>query len=302
MAIAHNDVPGLWFGTLSHMEWLPSPLSGADVSPTGWNAETTLLSGGGFGLNSFGSHKRYQYSWSDASARLTAQTMKSFADGSYGRGLIYFQDPLTYDMNVLPAQWADTSMAVGNEGASLVYGVEPTGLPATPGTLKLPAMTTNYDLATVAVGFRGVEQAVFVPVPDGYELKIGAVYSSTGSGGIFVSPQTALGSGIGAAVKLTELPASTTAPLSETFSGVAGVWLWIGKTSAGAATVNIRGLMARLVKTGDPTVQRGPWVGGMGHSGAVFNGKPTYIEYSGVHGGQVGFAASFIETGTWLYG
>ena len=46
-------------------------------------------------------------------------------------------------------------------------------------------------------------------------------------------------------------------------------------------------------------VMQEPWVGGMGHSGVRFNGTPTMIHNTGVNGGQVGYSASFIETGSW---
>ena len=103
-----------------------------------------------------------------------------------------------------------------------------------------------------------------------------------------------------------------------------GVWLWVGKTSSGAASVTITSMMARLVKTSDldtgvvygdgfygqfayggalpyrvTKLFKGPWQPGMGHSGCRFIGKPTYIANTGVNGGQVSYSASFREVGMW---
>lgn len=310
MAITHNDVQGLWFGTEELMQWLPAPLSGAETSPTGWAAEGVLLNGGGFAANSFGSHKRYQYAWSDASARQTAQTMKSYADGTYGRGLIYFQDPLTFDTNVLPAMWADPSMGIGMEGASLVYGVQATSV-ATPNRAlnNLPVNSAVYNLDSIATGFRGKTQAVFIPVPQGYDLYLGAFYSATGTGGVYYCTQSTAGV-ISAPTQLTALSGTFTPILNRLVSGsstLAGVWLYVGKSSAVASTVTLSAMAGRLIKTSASapdrtTLQTGPWIGGQGHSGTRFAGKPTYVEYNGVGGGQVGFAASFIEMGSWIYG
>ena len=41
------------------------------------------------------------------------------------------------------------------------------------------------------------------------------------------------------------------------------------------------------------------WVGGQGNSGCRFVGSPTYIENTGVNGGQISYAASFKEVGDW---
>ena len=41
------------------------------------------------------------------------------------------------------------------------------------------------------------------------------------------------------------------------------------------------------------------WLGGQGNSGCRFVGSPTYIENTGVNGGQISYAASFKEVGDW---
>src|SRR5690606_3795009 len=81
---------GLWFGTEQHAGWFPTPLSGADSSPVGWGADGTHLNGGGWAMGSWNSHKRYTYEWGQSSSREVAQLLKSYRDGTYGRGLLYF--------------------------------------------------------------------------------------------------------------------------------------------------------------------------------------------------------------------
>lgn len=49
-------------------------------------------------------------------------------------------------------------------------------------------------------------------------------------------------------------------------------------------------------------LQAGPWIGGQGHSGCRFVGVPTYVSNSPYAGGRIGFAASFTEVGSWVYG
>lgn len=151
----------MWFGTKDYATWIEPPLSGADSSPTGWATDGTLLNGGGYAFNSFNSHKVYNYAWSGASTQKDAQTMKSFADGTFGRGKIYFQEPNIYRTNVLPARWADPSITCDYEGPSLVPGVDPIRIAMT-GTnqFQLPVFGAQYNLNNVAPAV----ETVFTPL------------------------------------------------------------------------------------------------------------------------------------------
>lgn len=304
--IAESKRKNLWFGTLDRMEFFPTPNRGADVSPHGWVSEGTLLNGGGFQLSSFDSHRVYVFEWPTSSARQVAQMMKSYSDGTYGRGLIYFVDPLAYDTNTLPARWADPSMTIGVEGSSLVYGVEPTDLPTGGGHANnLPVRTAFYDLLTISDGWRGNEQAVFLPIPEGFDLLLGSFHTQSGAGRVMYRPQSS-GGGLGAVSEITPLPLNSPTVSNERVpgSGLAGVWLFVGKNAPGAGSVSLTAMSARLVRQdrASDTVNSGPWIGGQGHSGCRFAGKPTYFEHTGVDGGQVSFAATFREVGSWLHG
>lgn len=324
--MAYNPRRCLWFGTLEWMQWMPTPISGGDMSPESWTSEGTLVNGGGYSLNSWGSHKTYTFEWPESSSREVAMKMKSYADGTYGRGLIYFLDPLSYDKNILPARIADPSMACGNEGGSMVYGLDPSPV-FTSGwqTHELPVYGAQYSLNSIPEGFRGVEDATFVPIPEGFTLYLGAFYTYSGSGGIFISPQNSNGT-IGDPIRLTAKTPTDEHIITDSINGVPGVWLWLGKTEANNSSVTAQALVARLILTsalgnGDygsgeygsgvyggitPTsvvrLQQGPWIGGMGHSGVRFSGKPTYAAMSAVEGGRISYAASFREVGSWAYG
>ena len=287
----------LWFGTENYMLWLPTPKTGADVSPQAWSTDGTNLNGGGYVFNSWDSHRQYIFEWSDTSARQVAQLVHSFADGTYGRGLIYFIDPLIYDTNVLPKRWADPSITLNYEGPSLVKGVTPTSTPTSSWkTNMLPIQTTVYDLSSISSGIRNGE-SVFIPIPDGFTLYLGAIYSATKTGGVYVTPVDMNGND-GTATKLTAVSVSAINLAPDKFTGLAGVRLWVGKTANDTSTVSITAMTGRLAKTSGVT-QVGPWVGGQGHSGCRIVGKPTYVNNTGVNGGQVGFAATFREVGSW---
>ena len=291
----------MWFGTEERMQWIAAPLSGADMSPEGWGVGGTLLSGGGYQQSSWGTHKNYTFEWSGASSLEVAQLMKSYRDGTYGRGLLYFIDPLTYGLNVLPARLADPSMAVGDESASLAYGASATSVVSAATALSgLPVSGALYNLNGVPANIRASE-STFIPIPAGYTLHLTALYSATGTGGIFATPQISKGS-LGAAVRLAANAVTATNPTSHAFSSAnaSGVRIWLGRTSTAASTVSAYAMIGRLAKTGQPA-PGGAWVGGMGHSGVKFSAPPTYTANNGVGGGQAGYAASFREVGSWLY-
>lgn len=346
----HFNRRKFWFGTEERMQYILVPNSGADMGSEGWSASGTTLNGLGYGYHSRGSHKTYAFEWPESSTREDARLMQSYYEGTYGRGLTYFLDPLIYDQNVLPARWADPSIALDDEGSGLVYGVTPTAV--TPTDLlanDLPILSARYDLTNVTPGFRGKGEAVFIPVPPGKTLLMGAVYTRTGTGAVYVSP---VNSGvIGSPVSLVASDDDADNLLLNEFTDVSGVWLWLGKTATGSASVTVRGLIARIAEykeypplppgddplygeggfgeglyggldsdSGygyaeggygatpyagvyplDPKFYQGPWIGGMGHSGCRFLQPPTYVANTGVDGGQIGFAASFIEVNA-LYG
>lgn len=319
------DVEGGWRG------WIETPQRGADVSPSAWGSDVTLLNGGAGVHNSWGAHKRYVFEWSDSASRRDAQFMQSLAAGTYGRGLIHFIEPTLYDQNILPARWADPSMALGSEGAGLVYGVTPTAVPtANWETNLLPVRSVSYVLNAVPAGYRGPEDSLYISIPEGYTLFLGAFYTSTGTGGLFVSPVNDAGA-VGTPIRLPETGnTSATFNLDGAFTG-RGVRLWAGKSANGSASVTVSGIVGHLIPTqafqdyeygyGEGPYGGGPyggytdaqipfleahWSGGMGHSGVRFVGKPTLQLNTGMGapdgGPSVSYAATFAEVGSWLYG
>lgn len=318
----------LWFGTELRSEWFKTPLRNADSSPQSWSEGGILLNGGGYQFNSWGSHKTYQYEWGSASSNLDAQRMKSYFDGTYGRGLIYFYDCTVYERNVLPARWADPSIALDNEGTGIVYGVDPvlSGITAD-NSNDYPVRGVTYDLGLVAAGWRGREDSLYLPIPEGYTLALGVAGSKTGTGGVFYRTSNRGTLGATTAIEFLPLDGPVINTYIEATDTVRGVWLYVGKSDTGAGSVSLTGLTARLAKSSliqgvfalgygldeygtwpygsyspySEVISAGPWTGGMGHSGVRFMAPPTFSTTGPLNGGQAGFAASFREVGSYAY-
>lgn len=290
----------MWFGTEEWMQWIDVPNSGADVSPKGQGAAGVLLGGGGFVMPARGSHKTYNFSWGEAAAISAAELMQAYASGAYGDGLIYLHEPHTLRTNILPAQWAQPSLALEYDAPSLIPGVRPTAL-ATAGwqANRLPVKSARYAITAAA---NDTSRSLFIPIAPGYSLRVGAFYQYTGTGGVFVAPVNAAGEMgastqiAGAAYDSAQITPTTITP------GTIGVRVWVGRTSTATSTVTLAGLVARLLPTITPVTPAmiaGPWVPGQGNSGCRIEDRPTRIAISGVNGGQVGYSAVLREVGSW---
>lgn len=296
----HPNRKALWFGTEERMGWFPTPLRGANSTPEGWGTSGTLLNGGGYGFNSWGTHKTYTYEWPESSSPEVAQMMKSYRDGTYGRGLLYFIDPLTYGTNILPALWADPGMAVGGEGPSIVPGIEPEAVP-TSGWEKhgLPVYSALFSNVPASSSV-DVDRTLFIPIPEGYELRLGAFY--TGSATISAVPVLANGS-LQPPILLPQTGALDEVVTNTGFSAIKGIRLWVN----GPGNLTVTALIARLIRLDAPFAEknrfnRKPWIGGQGHSGCIIQGTPSYVSNSPIAGGRIGFAATFKEVGSWQFG
>lgn len=304
--IAQSGRNKLWFGTIGNMGWFPTPNRGADVSPTGWSAGGQLLNGGAYQFGSFNSARTYQFEWPASSERKHAQKLKAYADGTYGRGLIYFVDPLIYDQNVLPAMWADPSMGVGFEANTLVPGIYPTALPSeAPASFEGPSQAAFYNFGTAPaqqVSDLDDSNSVFIPIPEGHVLYLGGFYSYTGTARVRYSYVSSSGAVSGNTIVNPPAPSEMFSAVAFSSPGTAGIRLWVGKTSSAAATITLSFLIARLINSTSPSFGPNHWVPGQGHSGCRFSMYPTITNQSGVGGGQVSFAATFQEVGSWVKG
>lgn len=282
----------MWFGTEEKMGWIETPQTGADVSPQGFGATARLQNGGGHARKSWDSHKVFQFSWGDSASRELAAKIHAYRNGTYGRGLIYFHDPMYYDTNILPRRWADPSMAVGFEAAPLIYDNYPTAVATAANTLDLPTQTAVYNLPANYDGL-GTADELFIPIPTNFTLNVGAIYSASNAATVLYVRTP------GGNTNITKGLVSTTALTTHVISGQPWARIGIRTGVASPQTISLTALTARLVPPGEAARTTGPWYPGEGHSGCDFDGSPTLINYNGVNGGQVGVACTLVEVGAW---
>lgn len=291
MALFNNDA-FMWFGTEQRMGWIITPETGANVSASGLFTQAGLQNGGAAVRHSWDSAQSYSFSWGESESKAMVTLMQAYRNGSYGRGLIYFLDPLHFDTNLLPKRWADPSMAVNYEAEPLVRDVFPTAVASSGAANGYPLNSASYQLpANYNAETAGTE--LFIPIPEGHTLLLGAAYS--GAGQIYARTST------GANITLPQLP--TSGPVATTVINAQWVRLGIRNPNAAVANIVISGMTARVgtvseASTGD--LGLGPWRSGNGHSGCRFVADPQVVNYNGIDGGQFGLTANFQEVGAWV--
>lgn len=290
----------MWFGTRGHMRWVRCPRVDMDLSSVGWSTQSQYLNGGAGGRGSTSSHKMYDMSWG-AIPRNEVRNITDYADGIYdtnaGTNLIYFTEPTTMDVNVLPQLWA-SPFQQGVEGLTLFPG-------QTPQVVSTPFNTNGYPARSIEYVANAESRSLWVPIPPGFTAWVGVHGSATGGAGM--SAATTSGLGTGTAVALTTLPVTSTTRFSHSFdasTNVDGVLLTLNNLGPSSTARFVwSGTMVQILKTG-VTPSEGGFVSGQGHSGCIFTEKPSlsvqYLGNASRDDGQMSVAANLLEVGSWL--
>lgn len=287
----------LWFGTRGFETWVKAPEPGGDSSRVGYSSSVALLNGGASLRVSQAAHREYSWTWPNVSSRADMRPFSDFAEGVYdsqdGVNLIYFIDPMTADLNVLPQNWASPAQG-GADGVPLFDDDDhPPTLVATPANgFRYPARGAQY---TGAIN----PQSLYIPIPPGYTAWVGAHgAATTTASGVSVQPVNGY-SNSGAPTKLT-LQAVTDANLTNaSFAATGSVGgIVISPVLAAGETLTLYGIVVQILATGT-SPSTGQFISGQGHSGCLFSSHPTESPYSSPFD-QVGASAKLSEIGSWL--
>jgi len=291
MAI-HNRM--MYFGTRGYMQWVPACAVNPDFSKVGWSSQMQYLNGGVGVRSSSGSHKEYQMTWNSHS-RDALRPISDYADGMYdtatGVNLLYFLDPVAMDKNVLPYLWSVPSQGI-SDGLTLTPGQDPTPVLTPTNSLGYPARSAVYKANLSS-------STVWIPIPAGYTLWLGAHGSATGGAGVVATPTS--GTASLTPQPLTMLSVTSTTRFNKSIDSTVGDGVILSLANLGSlstATVTLSGLMAQVLPTG-VTPASGGFISGQGNSGCQFADKPTQTPRSAALD-KIGMTARLIETGAWL--
>lgn len=282
------DEHRLWFGTREYMQYIPCPQINGDHSGVGWSTSAQYLNGGAFERNSATSHREFEMSWSLAK-RVDLQPLYDYAAGIYGSGPLYFIDPFAADLNVLPEWWASPGMATLD--APVLVGED------RPLAVNNPNQSLGYPTrgVTYAVDPAKPRQTLWLPIPPGKTLWVGAHGAANSGAAVRVTPFTGPGTS-GTPVDLVNEPVTSNARVTDSFSSASG-YVGAEVSFSGTGNLNLVGLIAQVLDNGFAP-QVGGFIGGMGASGCTFRGKPTKLAYSSAMD-FIGSSATLVETEGW---
>ncbi len=294
----------VYFGNDNHQTWIKAPSTGLGVSNRGWTVETQLLTGKTHVDRSQASHKRFTMNWlgSMNDEENTLNIVKDFADGMYGDGPFFWNDPYATKSNLLSPAWAAPFISIDSdwdsifpENAAITKSVVTTqSISASVGVnnYSYPINTAKYEIPSTAL----IESNKFTfYIPDGYTLWVGVHGYKTASGKALLKPY--LNGVAGTPVEITPLGVNTLSRLNTSISSNAAskVEFYLAKTTTAAFTFHLTGIMAQLLPSGQAPAT-GNFISGRGTNGLEFATIPE-IEYysSAINNGQIGMSATFVE-------
>lgn len=273
----------LYFGTSELMQWIASPERDADMTMEGWQATGTYLNGGGWGRKSTHGHSTFTFAWTNKTSE-QLDVINQYASGVHGDGLIYFLDPFAAEHNLFPSYWAAPRLGASG-GPNLAGSGEdaPTLTASVSNTQGYPGQSAVYTLD-------GSETpaTLWIPVPDGYTIHIGAHGAQTGTAYVTVTPDGS------SAANLTMLGNDTTTRTNYTHSATSADGVTIAFDGTG--TLTLAGLIAQIRPTGT-SVPAGGFLAGLGNSGCIMSHPRRTGSNAALD--QASLVARLREVGAW---
>ena len=296
----------VYFGNAQKQTWIVSPQSGMRASSAGYISEQQLLTGSTSIKRSGASHRRFEASWLGSlnapGLEDSLQTIKEFADGYYGEGPFFWNDPYAMKSNMFSPAWASPAMSIDSDwyavcpddagiGKSKVLTSSISSLVGN-NTQGYPMYAAKYE----APGNPNAQSDRFTfYIPEGYSLWIGIHGHHGATGKAFIQSYK---NGVAATpAELTMLGVNTANRFSTSVSSSTAnkVEFYIAKVAPSPCTFHIVGLMAQLLPTGQ-TPATGEFLSGRGTNGLEFGSFPTMEYYSAnVNDGQIGMSATLVE-------
>jgi hypothetical protein len=317
----------IWFGTKDLMQWVLAPKQNMDSSRVGHSSTSSYLNGGAHVRRSWSGHKEYTLAWNLAT-RDEIRPIQDYADGIFGQGSIYWLNPFTADVNILPQYWASPFQNTLDGPVFARKGKRPVATSTAQNYYRYPTTSAQYTVVDTLV-----QPKIWLPLPPGYTMWFG-VHGSAGSGGLVTATPTLANGDDGNTYTLPFLSTNTSQRVSTSFDssttstgggygeltyGDAGYgdgpygggtfgsggggsttldYIGVTLSFGGSGTMVLSGLVAQVLPTGE-TPATGMFMSGQGHSGCSFDTLPSLTEYS-VGVDKIGLAAKLVETEAWV--
>lgn len=198
----------MWFGTEKRMQAVPLPASGMELERGGVYEEMVYDNGRLGSVRRMQTHQRFNMNFGvqEASGLTGLDVFQKFASGFYGDCDVYpifFADPMNYDQNLFPPNWAAPGLIergwanIGDETSGLYYNfaenpsveVDTTNWAAIAGTSGVAAgARVNGNFASGRWCYRVTWSTATTAVSGGLSVIVGVQQSTTGNFRIAIHP------------------------------------------------------------------------------------------------------------------
>lgn len=260
--------------TTCNMRYIGAPDTGLSATRTGYAESISFENGGAGVVRSNAAARTFDcdFAVSEASGQSGLDVYSDYAQGLYGSAPVYVADPMNYNYNLFPPNWASPMLT--GQGWKPIYSSDPTAYPATPtNAFGLPTQGATYNITTAINTIpTGGRASIFIPIPNDMTLAFGATGVATGTAVVQFVPVTNAGA-FGAKTNMTLNAASSANRLGFTASGAlfAGVIVYLARTSTAASTITLYSLMAQLYYTGTAAPTPNQHLSGEGQAGMEFS-------------------------------
>lgn len=266
----------IWIGTTQKMMSLRLPDTGMVARQVTYEEDLVFENGGGDVYRaSEAYHMEYDFNFSlyEASGSNGINNYSDFAAGLYGPPIIFFSDPMYYDLNVLPPNFAAPALA--ERGWKSIGGtLTPTYSNTAANSVNQPYRSVAFDTSGLAANTyltQGYATAI-IPIPPGMTLWLGASGSATGNSVVRVESWLNGATSAASSSNLTLLSPTGTTRLNTSIASTSANYVKIGIASSavGAGTITLASLMGQLWTTGFSPTLTGNFISGQGNNGCKF--------------------------------
>lgn len=285
----------MWFGRPGAFRWVPVPMTGMEVSHDGYAEVVEFQNGRAAVVRSKATHKVFNMDFpvQDASGADGLDIFRSYASGLYGDAPFYLADPMNYETNLFPENWAAPMLIA--KGWKKIYSTTPTFAATAANVYGHPAQGAVFEVTTTASATPVATQRVVIPVPPDRVLHLGYKGSVTGTAEMRARGINPDGT-YAASVVLTALGVTTATLTNATFAGSTyeAVEVYITRSSSAASTITVNSMTARLAKSGASAFS-GRFVEGQGSTGLDFGNSAIPETYVMTDGRKKGLSTSLVE-------
>ena len=233
--------------------------------------------------NAYHMEYSFEYGLYEAAGSGGLNNYAAFASGYYGTPIVYFADPMFYDVNLFPPNFSAPALA--EQGwKSIGHKLPVTYSNTVSNTVSQPLRTATIDVSTLASGT--LPQAsgysnFILPVPPGMTAWVGVSGSATGTGAVRIESWLNGASSPAASSYATLISPTSTTRLNTSVSGSSANYLRIGvsSTGSGSGTISITSMMIQLWPTGVTPVTTGSFQLGEGNNGCKFSSDAREEKY-----------------------